>query len=51
MYWPLKPLIVDLSGVDYGVDLLAFWRHPFTAMDPLVSKWCNANFSKSIPMK
>ncbi len=21
---------------------LSFWRHPFTAEDPLVSKWCNA---------
>ncbi len=23
-----------------------FWRHPFTAEDPSVSKWCNAKFSK-----
>ncbi len=23
---------------------LSFWRHPFTADDPLVSKWCNADF-------
>ncbi len=23
---------------------LSFWRHPFTADDPLVSKWCNAKF-------
>ncbi len=23
---------------------LSFWRHPFTAEDPLVSKWCNAKF-------
>ncbi len=23
---------------------LTFWRHPFTAEDPLVSKWCNAKF-------
>ncbi len=23
---------------------LSFWRHPFTAEDPLVSKWCNATF-------
>ncbi len=23
---------------------LSFWRHPFTAEDPLVIKWCNANF-------
>ncbi len=21
-----------------------FWRHPFTAEDPQVSKWCNAKF-------
>ncbi len=21
-----------------------FWRHPFTAEDPLLSKWCNAKF-------
>ncbi len=21
-----------------------FWRHPFTADDPVVSKWCNAKF-------
>ncbi len=23
---------------------LSFWRHPFNAEDPLVSKWCNAKF-------
>ncbi len=23
---------------------LSIWRHPFTAEDPLVSKWCNAKF-------
>ncbi len=28
--------------------LFSFWRHPFTAEDPLVSKWHNA---KSAPMK
>ncbi len=22
----------------------AFWLHPFTAQDPIVSKWCNAEF-------
>ncbi len=30
-------LLVELSE-------LSFWRHPFTAEDPLVSKWCNAKF-------
>ncbi len=23
---------------------LSFWRHPFTAEDPLVNNWCNAKF-------
>ncbi len=26
----------------YQLFGLSFWRHPFTAEDPLVSKWCNA---------
>ncbi len=28
----------------YQMFGLSFWRHPFTAKDPLVSKWCNAGF-------
>ncbi len=28
----------------YQLFGLSFWRHPFTAVDPLVSKWCNATF-------
>ncbi len=28
----------------YHLFGLSFWRHPFTAEDPLVSKWCNATF-------
>ncbi len=40
---------MDWSGVDYlwcfyQLFGLSFWRHPFTAEDPLVSKWCNATF-------
>ncbi len=36
---------MDWSGVDYcDVFGLSFWRHPFTAEHPLVSKWCNAKF-------
>ncbi len=38
MYW---------SGVDYcfyQLFGLSFWRHPFTAEDPLLSKWCSATF-------
>ncbi len=30
----------------YQLFGLLFWRHPFTAEDPLVSKWCNAKFLK-----
>ncbi len=26
----------------YQLFGLSFWRHPFTAEDPLVRKWCNA---------
>ncbi len=28
----------------YQLFGLSFWRHPFTAEDPLVSKWWNATF-------
>ncbi len=28
----------------YQLFGLSFWRHPFTAKDPLVSKWCNVTF-------
>ncbi len=28
----------------YQLFGLSFWRHPFTAEDPMVSKWCNATF-------
>ncbi len=30
----------------YQLFGLSFWRHPFTAEDPLVSKWCNATCLK-----
>ncbi len=43
---------MDWSGVDclwiivmfLSADGLSFWRHPFTAEHPLVSKWWNAKF-------
>ncbi len=40
---------MDWSGVDYWDVFyqlfgLSFWRHPFTADDPFLSKWCNATF-------
>ncbi len=28
----------------YQLFGLSFWRHPFTAEHPLLSKWCNATF-------
>ncbi len=28
----------------YQLFGLSFWRHPFTAEDPLLSKWCNVTF-------
>ncbi len=44
--------LMDWSCVDYlwiivmffQLFELSFWRHPFTAENPLVSKWCNAIF-------
>ncbi len=33
----------------YQLFGLSFWRHPFTAEDPLVSKWCNATFLQICP--
>ncbi len=37
-------LLVDYCDVLNQLFGLSFWRHPFTAEDPLVSKWCNATF-------
>ncbi len=35
----------------YQLFGLSFWRHPFTAEDPLVSKGHDANFFKSVQVK
>ncbi len=40
-------IICGLLWCFYQLFGLSFWRHPFTAEDTLVSKWCNAKFSKS----
>ncbi len=41
-------MLMDWSDVDYCDVFIScfdlFWRHPFTAEDPLVSNWCNATF-------
>ncbi len=47
-----KTLIDGLEWCGFLVDYcdfyqlfgLSFWRHPFTAQDPLMSKWWNAKF-------
>ncbi len=46
---------MDWSCVDYLWIILmfyqlfglSFWRHPFTAVDPLVGKWCNTKFIRT----
>ncbi len=44
-WWTGVVWIVDyLLWCFYQLFGLSFWRHPFTAEDPLVSKWCNAKF-------
>ncbi len=35
----------------YQLFELSFWRHPFTAEDPVLSKWSWHNFYKFVPMK
>ncbi len=37
-------IICGLLWCFYQPFGLSFWRHPFTAENPLVSKWCNAKF-------
>ncbi len=50
-FWLLKMLI---NGLEWYRDVfnqlfgLSFWRHPFTAEDSLVSKWCNATISTNL---
>ncbi len=48
-FWLHKTLIDRLEWCGllwcfYQLFGLSFWRHPFTAEDPLVSKWCNTKF-------
>ncbi len=38
------PGVVWIIVMFYLLFGFSFWRHPFTAEDPLVSKWCNAKF-------
>ncbi len=37
-------IIFGLLWCFYQLFGLSFWWHPFTAEDPLVSKWCSATF-------
>ncbi len=53
--------LMDWNGVDYLWIIVMFlsavldpnpnlfWRHPLTAEDPLVNKWCNAKFIQLCP--
>ncbi len=43
MDWSWCGLLVIIVRF-YQLFELSFWRHPFTAEDPLVSKWRNAKF-------
>ncbi len=38
--------IIESYGLLWCFHQLSFWRHPFIAEDPLVSKWCNNKFSQ-----
>ncbi len=40
----LHKMLVLFIVMFYQLFGLSFWRHPFTAEDPLLSKWCNATF-------
>ncbi len=44
---------MDWSGLwcFYQLFGLSFWRHPFTAEEPLVSKWWNATFLQIYSIK
>ncbi len=45
-YWWMQivQITIGLLWCFYQLFGLLFWRHPFTAEDPLVRKWCNATF-------
>ncbi len=54
-FWQTRSFSLHKTSIDvpescglfwcfYQMFRLSFWRHPFTAEDPLVSKWCNATF-------
>ncbi len=45
MKWIFHWMIIYLWIVMFLISCLdSFWRHPFTAEDAFVSKWCNAAF-------
>ncbi len=37
-------IVCGLLWCFYQLFGFSFWRHPFTAEHPLVSKWCNAKY-------
>ncbi len=42
--WWTEVVWIIVTFTFYQMFGLPFWRHPFTAEYPLVSKWCNATF-------
>ncbi len=44
-------LLLDYCDGFYQLFGLSFWRHPFTAEDSLVSKWCHLKFLKICSVK
>ncbi len=55
-FWLLKMLTDGLEWCGllwclYQLFGLSFWRHPFTAEDPLLGKWCSATFLQTFPIK
>ncbi len=49
IYFYIDKVVLSESGEKYALFGLSFWWHPFTAEDPLVSKWCNAKFIQICP--
>ncbi len=40
----MTDLFLDILWHFYQLFRHSFWRHPFTAEDPVMSMWCNAKF-------
>ncbi len=45
-FWKKKYESIIHNNTSPSPVVLSLWRHPFTAKDPLVSKWCYCTFLK-----